>query len=108
MFGASERAGMAVGASCDTESGCCKALSRSVVALVLGDGLLQAAVFGAVEQFIQLAFLDAVDLVAGAFDLGAAHFVAQFLGLGFGFARRLPLGLFELGAVLEAVGECRC
>src|ERR1044071_9360561 len=101
MSGASERAGMAVGASCDAESGCCKAESRSVVALVLGDSLLQAEVFGAVEQFVQLAFLDAVDLVAGAFDLGAAHFVARFLGLGFGFARRLPGSFCQLGAVLE-------
>src|SRR5206468_974947 len=77
-------------------------------ASVLGDGLLQAEVFGAVEQLVQLAFLHAIDLVARAFDLGAAHFIAGFLGLGLGFGCRLPGSLGELGAVLEAVGECRC
>src|SRR5438128_7763499 len=105
MSGASERAGMVDDASCDAESGCCKA--NSLVASVLGDGLLQAEVFGAVEQFEQLAALDAIDLVARAFDLGAAHFVAELLGLGLGLARRLPGSLVEFGAVLEAVGERR-
>src|SRR5262245_47974199 len=69
--------------------------------------VLQAEVFGAVEQLEQLAVLDAVDLVAAAFDLRLAHLVAGGFRGGFGFARRLPRSLGDLGAVLEAVRERR-
>src|SRR6516164_8778913 len=71
------------------------------------DGVLHAEVFGAIEQFEQLAVLHAIDLVTGALDLGAADFVAGRLGLGFGIARGLPRGFFELGACLVTVGAGR-
>src|SRR5881394_761710 len=89
MSGAISRAGVGEAALSDAGTGCCKRVA------LLGDGLLQAEVFRAVEQFEQLAFLDAIDLVA------------RGLGLGFGFGCRLPGSLVDLGAVLESVGKCR-
>src|SRR5207245_25629 len=73
----------------------------------LRDRVLQAEILRAVEQLVELAFLDAVHFVAGALDLRAAHLVARGLGLGFGIAGRLPRCLVELGASLVAVGERR-
>src|SRR4051794_10855924 len=74
---------------------------------LFGDGVLQAQIFRAVEQFEQLALLDAVDLVARALDLGAAHLITQGFCLGFSLACRLPRSLVELGAVLEPICESR-
>src|SRR5215470_15354473 len=70
-------------------------------------GVLQAEIVRAVEQLEQLAVLDAVDLVAAAFDLRLAHLVTGGFRSRLRFARRLPRRLGGFGAILESVRERR-